>query len=45
MYLIPFTQVGTPLPFTAMCGLGVGLFVGLGVGVVNVLPLFDLLEL
>lgn len=45
MYFIPFAQVGTPLPLTAICGLGVGLFVGFGVGVASVLPLFDLLEL
>jgi hypothetical protein len=40
---MPFAQVGTPDPLTAMCERGVG--VALGFGVAILLPLFDLLEL
>lgn len=45
IYRIPFAQVGTPLPLTAICGLGVGFLAGFGEGVASLLPLFDLLEL
>jgi hypothetical protein len=41
---MPFGQVGTPDPLTAMCErFGVG--VGFGFGVASLLPVFDLLEL